>query len=556
MKKTRLYQVGDFIAQLYAITRIRFFTLILFGVLNSFFQALGVVIIIPLLETYQSGSKTSIVAKTLYALGWNGSIEWILVFYFFVLFLYGIFKSLYIFESGRLVVYFAKNFTVNALEKILHSPWSFYTKQAPSILTTLFHAETLNIRTLTLATFRIIQTILLIIIQLAMSFLLSWQITLTTFFALAFIYFVQKRIVSKNINLGYNRLYYSENIQKFLSETFKAIKLLKIHNLEDERHTNYKKTQDELYTNEVKTAKLEGISDFFFVTTGALVIVLIIYVSIHFQLLKIGGVLVMLVLLFKVIGHLQSLIKALGQYLNLLPSYNLFAETLSQTTPIVIHKKNESETPISINTIELKNIDFSYGSTKIIENRNHLFEKGKIYLFFGPSGKGKTTTLDIISGLIPPHSGEIRINGKLTDANYTKQIQENISYVLQETILFQGTILDNISLGGSFDRNEINLALKFAGLDEKISNLPEGIHTVIDENASMLSGGEKQRIAIARALIRNTSILLLDEITSSLDARNEAHIMETIASIKQDKIILIVGHREKLKDWADVVVEF
>jgi ABC-type transport system involved in cytochrome bd biosynthesis fused ATPase/permease subunit len=72
----------------------------------------------------------------------------------------------------------------------------------------------------------------------------------------------------------------------------------------------------------------------------------------------------------------------------------------------------------------------------------------------------------------------------------------------------------------------------------------------------MLSGGEKQRIAIARALIRNTSILLLDEITSSLDARNEAHIMETIASIKQDKIILIVGHREKLKDWADVVVEF
>ena len=405
MKTTKFKQVSNFIVQLYQITKIRFFTLIIFGVLNSFFQALGVVIIIPLLETFQSDSRTSIVAKTLYTLGWNGSIEWILLFYFCILFIYGIFKSLYSYESGRLVVYFAKTFTTNALEKVLHSPWSFYTKHSPSKLTVLFQTETMHIRALTLATFRIIQTILLIIIQLAMSFWLSWQVSLTTFFALALIYIVQKKIISKNNNLGQNRIYFSENIQKFLNETFKAIKLLKIHRLENDREKIYKKTQEELYDNEIKTAKLEGISDFFFITTGALVIVLIIYVSVHFNLLNIGGLLVMLVLLFKVIGHLQSLIKALGYFLNLLPSYQLFSETLNLTTPILNTIRNEIDTPTTIDSIELRNIYFSYGNHKILKNQTQLFKKGKIYLFFGPSGKGKTTTLDLLSGLIQPQSG-------------------------------------------------------------------------------------------------------------------------------------------------------
>jgi ABC-type multidrug transport system fused ATPase/permease subunit len=553
--KNQLFQIGDFIKELYSITKIKFFIILIFGVLNSFFQALSVVIIIPLLETYQSGSKTSIVAKSLYYLGWNGSLEWILVFYFIILFLYAIFKSLYTFESSKLVVFFTKEFTTQSLDKILQSPWSFFTKHEPSKLTVLFHTETLNLKTLTLVTFRIIQIISLIVIQLIMSFWLSWQITLVTFLALAFIYLVQKKIVSTNISLGQKRIFFSEKIQKYLTETFKGIKLLKIHQLEKERFNNFKDTQEELYLNESKTAKLEGISDFFFITTGALVIVTIIYLSIHFNFLKIGGLLVLLVLLFKVIGHLQSLIKSIATYLNLLPSYQLITSIVADTQTITERNKQENDQRI-ISNIEFNNISFSYGNRIIIDHKNQLFQKGKIYLFFGPSGKGKTTTLDLLSGLIHPQSGEIKVDGVEINLNNIHTLQNNISYVLQETILFQGSILENISLGHHYTSEEITHAIQSAGLSQTISVQPEGIDTIINENASMLSGGEKQRIAIARALIRNTSILLLDEITSSLDARNEAQIMDTISKIKEDKIILIVGHREKLKDWADEVIEF
>lgn len=552
MKENKLQLIFQFIREIHKIIKLKFWILVVFGVLNSFFQAVGVVLIIPLLETYHSGSKTSLLAKTLVSLGWNGSLEWILVLYFIILFLYGIFKSLYTYESSRQVAIFSMNFTKSALRKIVLSPWSFFNHHSPSKLTVLFHAETMNIRMLTVSTFRIIQTILLILIQLVLSFWLSWQITFATFLALGMIYIVQKRIVSKNFKLGTKRVLLSESIQKYLTETFKAVKLIKLHHHEENRLIAYENTQDELYSNDEKLAKNEGLSDFYFISTGALVIVTIIYLSIHFNYLKISGLLVLLVLLFKVIGHLQSLIKAIGQYLNFLPSFQLFQETLEDTgTNSTIAK---SSTLLKIDTIELKNISFSYGEKKVLNGKSHLFEKGKIYLFFGPSGKGKTTTLDLITGLIKPNDGEFLINGNKIDSHSI--LQTNISYVLQETILFQGSIEENISFGDNYTTQEINNAIQLAGLEDCISNLPHGIKTVIDENATMLSGGEKQRISIARALIRNSDILLLDEITSSLDARNEAHIMETISSIKKDKIILIVGHREKLKDWADEVVVY
>lgn len=556
MIESKFTVIRNFIREIYAIIRYKFYMLIVFGVLNSFLQVIGVVIIIPLLETYNSGKTDTLVAKSLIFFGWNGTIEWILAFYFIVLFLYGLFRSLYVYQSAHFVSLFIHSFSIQSFEKIIFSPWKFYTKNAPSDLNVLFQTEMGHIKSLTLLTFRIIQTVLIIVIQLIMSIWLSWQITFFTFIAIALIYFVQKKIISKNYNVGNKRVQITSLLQKFISETFFATKLIKLHQLEESRSKTFEDLQGDIYKNDLKTAKLDGLSDFFFITTGAVVIVGIIYASINFNLLKIGGLLILLVLLFKVIAHVQSLVKAAGQYMNLLPSYQQINEITASTNDYIPYKKNTNRTAFNINSLTLKKITFAYKNRNILENRDFNFKKGNIYLFFGPSGKGKTTTLDLISGLIQAQQGEIYINENLAEPSDLKNIQQNISYVLQETILFQGTILENICFGNSYSSEEIDKAIELAGLSHTLTQHPDGIHTIIDENATILSGGEKQRISIARALISNSSILLLDEITSSLDARNEAHIMETIASIKQDKIILIVGHREKLKDWADVVVEF
>jgi subfamily B ATP-binding cassette protein MsbA len=556
MVESNLSTIKSFVKTLYIKAKLRFVSLILFGVLNSFFQGIGVVLIIPLLDLYQSETKSSFLARFLYSIGWNGSLEWMLLFYFFILFLYGVFKSLYTFESASIVNGFIKSFSMNTLNKTIHSPWHFYTKYQPSKLTSLFHTELLNIKILTVTGFKIIQTFLLIIIQLLLSYWLSWQLTLSTFIALGIIYFVQKKIVSKNINIGEKRVSYSEKAQLYLSETFKGIKLIKIHQLESHRLKLHEENAAEIYDNDLKGARLDGISDFYFITTGAAVIVVIIYVSIHFHIIQLGPLLVLLALLFKAIGHLQSLMKSLGQFLNLLPSFRQINNILDDVESENKQLKNKQVFKGPVEKLELQNISFRYGDEPILENRSFIFEKGKLYLFFGASGNGKTTTLDIIAGLIKPNAGQIIINGEIIGASFNAFLQDRIGYVLQDTFLFKGSILDNICLGENYPLEKVLHVIELAGLSKKIETLPFGLDTHIDENASILSGGEKQRIAIARTLINDVSILLLDEVTSALDIHNEAHIMSTISSLKQDKIILLVGHREKLKDWADEVIYF
>jgi ABC-type multidrug transport system fused ATPase/permease subunit len=556
MDLSNLTTIKTFVKTLFETARLRIVALILFGIFNSFFQGIGVVLIIPLLDIYQTGTNSSFLARFLYSFGWNGSLEWLLIFYFFVLFFYGVFKSLYTFESARLVNRFIKSYSMDGLHKIIHSRWQFYTINQPSKLTSIFHTEIGNIKMMTIYGFRIIQTFLIIVIHLFLSFWLSWQITCSTFIALVIIYFVQKRIVSKNISLGQKKVSYSEKAILYLNETFKGIKLVKIHSLEDHRLKIHEDNANMKFENDLKIARLEGVSDFYFITTGAALIVIIIYFTISYKIIPFGGLLILLALLFKAINHLQNLIKTLGQFLNLVPSFQYVNETLNDVDTHRINQMNNFLNNAIIDKIEFKNISFDFGEVPILKDRSFTFEKGKMYLFFGPSGNGKTTTLDLIAGLIKPDVGEVLINGEKVFSPLDILLQDKIGYVLQDTFLFKGSIFENICLGKNYPIEKVEHVIELAGLRKKIYSLPYGLETLIDENASMLSGGEKQRIAIARTLIKDVSILLLDEVTSSLDIHNEAHIMNTISTLKQDKIILLVGHREKLKDWADEVIYF
>jgi ABC-type bacteriocin/lantibiotic exporter with double-glycine peptidase domain len=210
--------------------------------------------------------------------------------------------------------------------------------------------------------------------------------------------------------------------------------------------------------------------------------------------------------------------------------------------------------------IELKNINFNYkGSKVLIFNNLHLkILKGSRIGICGASGSGKSTLIDLISGLLIPIEGEILIDGIKINKENALQWQKNISYVPQSLFLLNSSIKENITVYHEIveqDDSQIYRVLKEAQLLKFVESLPDGINTKIGEKGVKLSGGQKQRLGIARALYKNSSVLIFDESTNALDPETEAKMISEIYSLNKEITIIFVTHKKDLLDKCDFLVE-
>ena len=201
----------------------------------------------------------------------------------------------------------------------------------------------------------------------------------------------------------------------------------------------------------------------------------------------------------------------------------------------------------SINNIKVDGVTFGYSDSEVnvLKDIDIELYKGQVCAIVGPSGSGKSTLCDLLLGLLEPQKGSITTNG-IPLSEYTRAHSERISYLPQDVFLIEGSIADNILLGRDREENtedQLARAVNMAGLVEFIGSLPKGMDTKIGGMDLTLSGGQKQRIGLARTLYSKPSVLIMDEPTSSLDAAAENIITETLNSIKEDMIIVIVAHR-------------
>ena len=206
--------------------------------------------------------------------------------------------------------------------------------------------------------------------------------------------------------------------------------------------------------------------------------------------------------------------------------------------------------------IEFKNVSFSYLKGKnVIDNISCTFKKNSLTAIVGPSGGGKSTILKLIARFWDVDTGTIKIRGVSLNEMNVDILLKNISMVLQDVYLFHETIRENIIFGNEkVTEDDMIRASKLAGCHEFIEKLPDGYETVVGEGGSTLSGGEKQRISIARAIIKNAPILLLDEPTSSLDAKNEVSVQKAISNLVKDKTVIMIAHRLKTIKNADHII--
>ena len=334
----------------------------------------------------------------------------------------------------------------------------------------------------------------------------------------------------------------------YLVELFKNHKLIKI--FQKEEYENLK-ANEHLEQLKNKNKKIQTVfvrlSPIMESLTGIMIAFLIFYSG---KLIMRGEVdinnffsfLAAMMLAYQPVRSLSTLSMVINQGLS----------AASRILPIIDHKNlindglNAKPLIISRGNILFENLNFAYEMQegKILKNINLEFQGGKMTSLVGHSGSGKSTILNLIPRFYDTQSGDIKIDDQSLYKVTIKSLRKEISMVNQETTLFDDTIINNIKYANEHASDqEIYEVSKLSYCDEFIKNLPQKYETLIGENGVRLSGGEKQRLSIARAMLKKSSIILLDEATSSLDSETENKIQEALKVLTKDKTTIVIAHR-------------
>lgn len=534
--------------------KILYIILLSFGVM--FFEAFTISLVLPLLSSLLNGSEDYFLLRiyetyfSKYQSISNIYIISILIFLFFFLKISFLIYAL--FAQTSFYVNFKIFLSENIFQGYLKMPFSEHVKTNSALIlrNTIIETETVA-GILMKLTHIITETLVLIGISMV---LIIYQpigsiiiIGYVSFFSFLFYLFFKKKLLS----WGKLRQYHEgKRIQK-INEGIRGIIEVKLSKTIDYFFDSFASHNA---VSNIVHKKRTIVSNLPKIWLEFILLIALISLSLSFFYLKkdftyiLPNLALFAAAAFRIIPSIQRILSSYQSIRFTTPAINRIFNELIKFDD---NEKHINQNDIIFkNSIKFENVSFNYPSekkSKIFDNFTFEIKKGDFIGVVGKSGTGKTTFFNLLSGLINPTFGKIFIDDKLLDkesVNWTNKV----GYVPQETFILDSSLKENISLSNSdtTDTNLINKIIVEVDLSDLVASLDFGIDTNIGEGGQKISGGQRQRIGIARALYKNPSLLIFDEITSSLDKYTEAKIIETIKTLKNNKTILMISHRDEI----------
>jgi len=534
----------------------RFSVLIVLNFINSLLEGLGLTLIVSMLqyssikELKQSQSVfLNFLFDTYNHLGID-NLQKSILFLIFILFLTGIIYLIQARIGCIIQTEYLYNWRERLIQKVFYSHWYKISNHKSGLFINAITTETSKLSGAVFEIKLLVSTLIYLIFYTIFTITISWKLTFLIIFSGLFIYLFSNKSVQKNHSDASNLLDQNKDLQSGLIENIFCLKYIKATGSENFALEKLINNIKKLKYFDLRTSFRPQINKVLVEFSAILFILFSIIISFVFLNIKLAEMSLVIIAFIRIMPRVVSIQHTFFTLINTKPSFDQL-RNINNSLEINLNQRRKRITKSNV-LIKFKKYNFIINKRKILENINLTISEGDYVGIIGESGSGKSTLLNSIAGLNGNNS-KIEIN--IDDVSNLENKNQMIGYVCQDNFLINSSIIDNICWGRTFTKTEVMEVIRLAGLEKVVNRLQKGLETNLGDAGTFFSGGEKQRISLARELIKKPKILLLDEPTSALDKKNENFIMSAINRLKGQTTIIMTSHSYNNLKLTDYIIK-
>jgi ATP-binding cassette, subfamily C, bacterial len=553
-----------FLAMLVRVSRWHVIGVVIVTVLFSLSEGIGFALLLPTLQVAgfnlagqgEAGRYAAIVSNAFVAIGLHPSL--ILLLGVFVMLVgtrtvLGQIQSVWTYAVQQEIEHHLRRGLYHA---IADANWLFVCRSRASDFTHALTHEVYRIGNGTNFALVFAGEVVLGILYMTIAFALSAGMTLLVLISGALLTFIFRKRTWAIETQGEEVSATNKSLYAATIEHLQSLKAAKTYGAQERNFSIFSNLSSEVARANLDGVRQQAVAATWFELGSVMILAAVLLVSIRMLAVPAASILILLLLFARVMPRIMT-----GQYhyrafVNMLPSYanlrGIEARCAAAAEPAAHPHDRLSLT----RELAAEGISFTYseGRAPAVRDLNLVIPAGKVVALVGPSGAGKSTIADILMGLILPDSGTLRLDGRPLGPEGVRGWRDQIGYVAPDTFLFHDTIRANLKWARpDAGEDEMLAALRQASAFDLVAGLKDGLDTVVGDRGMMVSQGERQRLALARAFLRRPSMLILDEATNSLDSENEGRVLDAIESRRGELTVVLIAHRLSTIRWADLI---